>query len=235
MLGHRYGFIAKSGVSVCEEEFNEARKRGLPILVFVEKCDLEQKQKEFFDRIGAYEDGYFIDHFKTPGELQTKVTKALFDYIGQPDVTALKSADATVHLAKYLPKQSHHHATSLGAVIFPSVQGETYLSPIDMEGLELRESLMQKALFGRSAILRPTIGTNTVDGTDHFGFVQGSRAGNLWRLSSSMLMGHLCGTHSSKTIVGAAFPSYASPSLKKARCRNDSNPLLRLPPPITRN
>src|SRR4051794_2978374 len=34
IYGGRYGSVARSGVSATEEEFNEARRRGLPILCF---------------------------------------------------------------------------------------------------------------------------------------------------------------------------------------------------------
>ena len=34
IFGERYGYVAKSGLSATEEEFDEARKQGLPILCF---------------------------------------------------------------------------------------------------------------------------------------------------------------------------------------------------------
>jgi hypothetical protein len=89
IIGERYGFVTQSGVSVTEEEFLEARRRGLRILIFVENGTKESHQQEFLDRLKRYEEGYHLDFFSTPEELTEKVTKALFDEVAQPNVRAL--------------------------------------------------------------------------------------------------------------------------------------------------
>jgi hypothetical protein len=68
ILGAKYGFVAQSGLSATEEEYNEARRRGLPVLVFVQNIEREPKQQEFFDRIGGYESGYFPAFFDEPND-----------------------------------------------------------------------------------------------------------------------------------------------------------------------
>lgn len=181
VLGFQYGFVSKAGVSVSEEEFNEARRRGLPILVFVMEGDLEPQQKEFFGRIGKYEEGYFVDFFETAHALQTKVTRALYDLIGQPEVTTLTANTAARHLAKYVGRLSNvtPHIPLLGAVMFPARQGEEYLSLLDMARMEIKEKLMQSALFGKGAILRPSAATEAIDGEGHLGFMQKGPHGQL--------------------------------------------------------
>jgi hypothetical protein len=173
IIGPHYGFVTKAGISVTEEEFDEARKRGLPILWFIQKGSLDPEQQAFFDRIRGYEEGYFVDFFDNPNELQTKMTRSLFDYIGDPDSSNLESDGASSHVTKYLKAHAPfpEHAI-LTAIIFPSRQNETYLSPLDLGQKEIKESIMQRAFFGTGAILRPSLATKTVEGEHHLAFIQ---------------------------------------------------------------
>src|SRR5687768_18294927 len=47
LLGAKYGEPVARGVSPTEEEFNEARDRGIPVLVLVQRIDREPAQEEF--------------------------------------------------------------------------------------------------------------------------------------------------------------------------------------------
>jgi len=47
IIGPRYGAQQAGGVSATEEEFNEARRLGKPILVLRQRGDLEAEQEEF--------------------------------------------------------------------------------------------------------------------------------------------------------------------------------------------
>jgi hypothetical protein len=173
VLGRKYGFVTAAGVAVTEEEFAEARKQGLPILWFVQNVDREPDQQAFFERISGYEEGFFLDFFDTPADLQMKITRAVHDHVVQPGVKNLDAAAASVHLAKYVMRESEpHHSAVLGTIIFPSRQGGSYLSPIDMGRAEVKERLLQRALFGASAILSTTKATETVDGVESLAFIQ---------------------------------------------------------------
>lgn len=173
ILGPSYGFVTQSGVAVTEEEFAEARKLGLPILWFVQKGDREVDQQAFYDRLRGYEDGFVLDFFDTPDDLQMKVTRAINDHLVQPGVTNLDPGGASLHLAKYIKGRSGpYHATMLSVILFPSRHGEVYFSPLDMGRTEIKERLLQRAMFGASAILNTAKATETVEGTDHLTFVQ---------------------------------------------------------------
>ena len=75
ILGPKYGSINTSSISATEEEFNEASKRGIPILWFVKTCKREPRQEAFYKKISSYSEGYFLNFFDSPTDLIAKVTK----------------------------------------------------------------------------------------------------------------------------------------------------------------
>lgn len=161
IIGERYGFVTQSGVSVTEEEFIEARRRGLRILIFVQKGPKQSMQQEFLERLKQYEDGYHLDFFSTTEELTQKVTRALFDEVGQPNVRVLDVGSATDHFERHRwgdrsrPDPTMSRVTAL---FVPTRQGEEYLSVLDLSQSERHDNLLQMALFGRTAFFRKDLG-----------------------------------------------------------------------------
>ena len=51
LLGRDYGEAGERGVSPTEEEFDEARERGIPILALVQDTAREPAQDEFLRRV----------------------------------------------------------------------------------------------------------------------------------------------------------------------------------------
>src|SRR5213076_1608256 len=72
LLGAAYGDpVFDSGLSPTEEEWNVARRRGIPILVFrKQNVELEPKQREFVQRVEEYTRGRFRKTFNGPVDLQ---------------------------------------------------------------------------------------------------------------------------------------------------------------------
>jgi hypothetical protein len=169
ILGERYGFVAQSGFSVTEEEFLEARRCGLRVLLFNQNGPKEARQQDFLDRIKKYEDGYHLDFFTTPDELTDKVTKALFDEIGQPNVSALNVASAAEHFERHRwgHRPSSDSNSWLAAVFLPTRYGEEYLSALDLGQAESQDRLLQQALFGPGAFFRKDVGNTAREGATH--------------------------------------------------------------------
>jgi hypothetical protein len=167
VLGTRYGFVAKSGVSVTEEEFLEARKIGVPVLVFVQSVEFEPQQRSFLDRIRDYEDGYFIASFKTPHDLQTKVTTALHDLTGQPGIDVLAPDRAREHAQHFLATLPHTAEPTLSVVVFPVRQGEEYISPLDMNKQSFKKEIAKRAMFDDTAIFHSEWGYQVEEGREH--------------------------------------------------------------------
>jgi hypothetical protein len=78
IVGERRGFEAPSGKSVVEEEFDEARRRGKTILVFVQHgVRREPELQTFVEAVSSYVGGWFYATFVTPDDLSQAITKAL--------------------------------------------------------------------------------------------------------------------------------------------------------------
>lgn len=80
LLGPRYGDkFPDTGMAPTHEEFETARRRGIPILVFVKNTDEADapEQTEFKKLVGDYVDGRFWKTFNGPTDLNIAVGEAL--------------------------------------------------------------------------------------------------------------------------------------------------------------
>ncbi len=70
LLGSRYGWIAPSGISATEEEYNEARRTHKRIFVFLEDvASSEPRQEEFVRKVQDYIGGHWRKMYHEPDEL----------------------------------------------------------------------------------------------------------------------------------------------------------------------
>ena len=123
IFGPRYGYKAPgSGLAATEEEFNEARNRGLAILCFEQIGSKESDQDAFLQRIKPYETGYSVAFFETPEQLKMQVVRAINDLIGQPGISTLNLAEATLALDSHQwgSRRSSQYMTWLGAILLPA-------------------------------------------------------------------------------------------------------------------
>ena len=80
LLGPRYGWIAPSGRSATEEEYQEARHRHMPILVFVQDgISREPDQQGFVTKVEDYIHGHFRRSFQSPDDLRRLVKEAVME------------------------------------------------------------------------------------------------------------------------------------------------------------
>jgi hypothetical protein len=80
LLGPRYGDkFPDSGMAPTHEEFETARRRGIPILVFVKNTDEpdQPEQADFKRLVGDYIDGRFWKTFNGPTDLNISVGESL--------------------------------------------------------------------------------------------------------------------------------------------------------------
>lgn len=174
IYGQRYGFVARSGLSATEEEFQEARRRGLPILCFEQKGPKEPAQQAFLDRIKAYESGYSIAFFATPEELKLLVVKAVHDLIGHPGIATLDPASAKALLDRqnWGSERQNVSGAWLGVVLVPARQGESYLDVLYFGQKDVRDRLLQPARFGPGTLFSQELGVSTREEGDALVFRQ---------------------------------------------------------------
>ncbi len=87
LLGAIYGEpVFDTGLSPTEEEWNAARRRGIPILVFIKKgVEMEPRQEEFVRRVEEYTGGRFRSAFQGPIDLQPQVVRTLAELADRPE------------------------------------------------------------------------------------------------------------------------------------------------------
>jgi Domain of unknown function (DUF4062) len=176
IFGTRYGYVARtSGLAATEEEFNEARRLGLPVLCFEQKGSKEPPQATFLQRIKDYENGYAVVSFGTADELKMAVVQAIHDHIGQPGITALAPAAARTAMDrhKWGSPRYHQNNTWLGAVLLPARQGERFLDVLEFSQRQRQDSLLQPALFGSGSLFETELGVQRAEAGDALVFSQG--------------------------------------------------------------
>ena len=78
LLGQRFGWVAPSGRSATEEEYQEARRPYMPVLVFAQNEGAkEPDQLRFIAEVEDYIQGHFRRSFQTPTELKRLVKEAV--------------------------------------------------------------------------------------------------------------------------------------------------------------
>ncbi len=77
IVGNRGGWTSPSGKLVVEEEYEEARRRRLRVLAFIQDVDKDTGAQRFVTALSDYIGGVLRPTFTTPADLQTIVDSAL--------------------------------------------------------------------------------------------------------------------------------------------------------------
>ena len=78
LIGERYGDPQISGLSPTHEEYEEARKNNVPVIIMVQKnVSRETKQNEFLRIVREWDDGHYTGSFGCSVDLRKNATRAL--------------------------------------------------------------------------------------------------------------------------------------------------------------
>jgi hypothetical protein len=78
LIGPRYGGRQESGLSATEEEFDQARRSGMDILVLVQEGERDEEQEEFLRRAThGWEEGILRDTFRDASDVGLVLVRAL--------------------------------------------------------------------------------------------------------------------------------------------------------------
>lgn len=151
LLGPRYGVRQASGLSATEEEFEEARRRGKPILVLVQEGESDPEQEEFLARAtGGWEGGIFRDSFRDAGDVGLTVVRALrnLDERGvraELEPTAVARAE---QLAAGVRRDGYAHGSAARVVVVPLLN-QRLLDAVALDDAELPNELASAARAAR--------------------------------------------------------------------------------------
>ena len=81
VIGERGGWTTPAGKLVVEEEFEEAQRRNLPVLVFLRECEQDENAKRLAQRLSDYVGGFYRKTFQNPADLINKVRDALAPHL----------------------------------------------------------------------------------------------------------------------------------------------------------
>jgi hypothetical protein len=164
IIGERGGWTTPSGKLVVEEEYEEALKAKLNVLVFVQNSHRDPDAQRFVDKISDYVDGVFRPTFDSPTDLKIAVEKALeplIQHYGKPEI-GLSMVQETVGNPHKV-----NNETSLRFVLAPERSGDL-IDPVSLESPELKEQLYQighssgVSLFSYERAKRMEIGINEI-------------------------------------------------------------------------
>lgn len=129
VVGDRGGWVTPSGALAVEEEFEEARRRSIPILAFLHAVQRDREGDRLAKRVSDYVSGQFRKTFTDPSDLERKVTEAVKGLI--PMVT-LPRSDPSRALALLKPREHGPYEASVRLAVVPERMDE--LIPPDRLG-----------------------------------------------------------------------------------------------------
>lgn len=161
IIGDRYGYMQRSGLSATHEEYREARERR-SVLVFVQQgVEREPRETEFLHEVQAWSTGHYTAGFFNPEELQAAVTRGVHEFelsraAGPVDeVEMLSRARALLPPTGATAQPSLHLAVAGG----PRQQ---ILRPSELEHPQLKRTIQQEALFGAVPMFDEQKGTRSM-------------------------------------------------------------------------
>lgn len=139
IVGKRGGWTTPSGKLVVEEEYEEARKKKLIVLAFIQNVDHDQDAQRFIDSISDYVDGVYRPAFDSVSDLESLLNKALVPIIKQLREPKMDSTTIQEMLKK--PYTIYNEAI-LRFVIAPE-RDEEVIDPVSLESPEIKRQLYE--------------------------------------------------------------------------------------------
>ena len=145
LLGARYGWLAPSGRSATEEEYEEARRRHLPILVFVQDGAVrEPPQEEFVRRVEDYIGGHFRKSFRGANDLRRLVAEAVvvadFGGASGPQI----GAEARIRAALNRKPENTQYSVWM-KMCWATPRDEEVVDPVDLDDAASQQRLQRLA------------------------------------------------------------------------------------------
>ena len=100
IVGERGGWTTPSGKLVVEEEYEHARQRRLPVLVFVQRGTRDADAARLLGTLSDYVTAMFRREFSTPDELRQEVERAVAPIVQQLETPAMNTALMTERLSQ---------------------------------------------------------------------------------------------------------------------------------------
>lgn len=158
VLGERYGYPQRSGLSATHEEYREAKER-CPVLVFVQRgVDREPQETAFLREVQAWGTGHYTADFSTTDELQTVTTRGIHDFELSRAAGPVNEAEMLARARALLPAARGAGQPSIHLAVVGGPRQQV-VRPAELENPELIRAIQQAALFGATPIFNAQKGT----------------------------------------------------------------------------
>jgi hypothetical protein len=158
ILGARYGASGEGQTSPTEDEFNEAVRIGLAILVFVQDCDREAHQESFLGRVrGAWAEGNLTASFTGPDDIGVQVIAALRRLDRASDLAAARPAaeQRAADLARGSDRGSFSGGALARVALAPLIEGRL-LDDVSLNRAGIADEV--RALMRESGVVSQRVG-----------------------------------------------------------------------------
>lgn len=170
LVGAEYGQRTASGVSATEEEFQEAVRRGIPVLALVQRVARDQDERDFLERVrGSWDRGRFAPDFEGPDDVTAAVVRAITDWRGAAPAAELRgqAAARAVELAGNGGRHGQSHTGAVARLVMVPVLDLPLLDAVALADDALADRLATAAraagLATNDAAIRSTVAGDGVE------------------------------------------------------------------------
>ena len=147
IVGQRGGWTTPSGLLVVEEEYQQARKRRIPILAFLQNASRDAEAQRFAQELSDYVDGTFRQSFVSPEDLREAIQRSLTPLLlEQPERSMTRQPLAD----KFSSPLRLPYATTLRLVVSPE-RNEEVVDPVRLGSQEFLDRIYE---LGHSSSVR---------------------------------------------------------------------------------
>ena len=134
IVGERGGWTADSSKLVVEEEYEEARRQGMPVLFFLKDGPHDEDAQRLARRLSDYVSGRFRVQFQTSADLEHEVERALTPLVNDTDPQTMESPAVESLIADAQPLGQ---GPSLHLALAPT-RREEVIDPVKLESEDFR-------------------------------------------------------------------------------------------------
>lgn len=139
IVGSRGGWPAPSGKLVVEEEYEEARRRKLPILAFIQNCERDREAERFAVRLSDYVEGVFRPTYNDLPELRRAVEDAVAPIIRG----FVKRGSAIPMLEEQLENPARIHSETCVRFVMAPERADELIDPVSLESASFSKELLR--------------------------------------------------------------------------------------------
>ena len=194
LLGPRYGWIAPSGRSATEEEYQEARHRHMPILVFVQDgLSREPDQQDFIARVEDYIHGHFRRSFQSPDDLRRLVKEAVIERDLEADSQHLAGAKGRIRAALHRRPPDNRYTVWMKTA-WTTLRDEEVVDPLTLTNEGFKNRVLRLGHDCEPSLLRYERPKQPKASASRLSIIQGALGGAMAEEDATVVAIHADGT-----------------------------------------